>query len=336
LGNSPTREVGSVRKEGMLSKRVSGQAINWQTRYVRLTDENIYTRLDRNNMLSLHTIDLLSISHTRRVLGQQPNKSLNRRFSIAAVDLPAPTVESDALSHAGAVNGVNRLQWENAFEIYVESKGMTYYYKAANDKECDEWVAAITDAMQYAQEVHRQSLNIGAAERTRVAVRTVYEHPLTQGFVSTLLLANFVMSIIQGELAAQEAQTLMETLDLVDMVFTFIYTGELLICMYCTPWREFFSNGWCVFDLIIVAVSLFDNLYLLAAGGDGSGLSVIRLLRILRIVRIFKRLSSLVGGGTSCLLAQPHNHSAAVPPRDAVTRSDTWSCGLATLRSKRS
>ena len=47
------------------------------------------------------------------------------------------------------------------------------------------------------------------------------------------------------------------------------------------------------FDLVIVCVSLVDNIYLLTAGGDSSGLSVIRLLRILRVVRLFKRLSSL-------------------------------------------
>ena len=47
------------------------------------------------------------------------------------------------------------------------------------------------------------------------------------------------------------------------------------------------------FDLIIVCISLGDNIYLLTAGGDGSGLSVIRLLRILRVVRLFKRLKSL-------------------------------------------
>ena len=61
-------------------------------------------------MLSLHTIDLLSISHTRRVLGQQPNNSQNCQFSIGAVDMPAPTVESDVLSHAGAVNRMHHLQ----------------------------------------------------------------------------------------------------------------------------------------------------------------------------------------------------------------------------------
>ena len=30
------------------------------------------------------------------------------------------------------------------------------------------------------------------------------------------------------------------------------------------------------FDLIIVCISLVDNLYLLIAGGEGSGLSIIR------------------------------------------------------------
>ena len=104
------------------------------------------------------------------------------------------------------------------------------------------------DAMQDAEEAYIQSLQMSPAERTRLAVRHMYEHDITQGLVSTLLLANFASSIIQRELAGRDtrdAQQLSESLDVVDMVFTFVYSVELLVCIYCTPWQELFTSGWC-------------------------------------------------------------------------------------------
>lgn len=235
-------EVCKVRMKGVLSKRVSGNAIDWQTRYVTLTDEKICIRQDEHGE-SRHAIDLLSITHVKKVLSQEPNKALKRKFSVTAES--ATTPERGASPTATTRIGMSSLQWENAFEIYVEKQGITYYFRAESSSECYEWVSAMNDAMQAAEEAYIQSLRISPAERTRLAVRHIYEHDITQGLVSGLLLANFAISIIQGELAARDAQQLLESLDLVDMIFTFVYSVELLICMYCTPWREFFTSGWC-------------------------------------------------------------------------------------------
>jgi len=274
--SSFTREHGDrVRKKGVLAKRVCGQAINWYDRFVTLSDESIYTQQDEQSARS-HAIDLLSIAHVRRVSGHDPSstKSGRRRFSItASITAEAHPAAETEENRAGKVH---RLQWDNAFEIYVDRQCMTFYFRARSSDECDKWVAAINEAKDDAEEAQRQRLTISRGERARIFLRHMYEHHLTQGFVSAMLLANFIMSIIQGELgvAAREslsAQQLLETLDLVDMIFTFVYTAELLICLYCTPWQEFFTSAWCWFDLIIVAISLVDNIYLLAAGGDSSG-----------------------------------------------------------------
>ena len=57
--------------------------------------------------------------------------------------------------------------------------------------------------------------------------------------------------------------------------------------MHCR-WRPFFSNGWSMFDLVVVFVSL------LAVGVSAiPGISVLRLMRVFRVIRLFGRLKSL-------------------------------------------
>lgn len=246
VGVASVEDVSKFRKRGTLCKRVSGNSIDWQNRYVTLNDEKISIRQDEHGE-NRHAIDLLSITHVKKVLSQEPQKkALKRTFSLTAEGPNTP--ESGASPIASTRIGLSSLQWENAFEIYIEKQGITYYFRAGSSSECYEWVCAINDAMQDAEEAYNQSLQVSPAERTRLAVRHMYEHDITQGLVSTLLLANFASSIIQGELAGRDtrdAQQLLESLDVVDMVFTFVYSVELLICIYCTPWQEFFTSGWC-------------------------------------------------------------------------------------------
>jgi hypothetical protein len=213
----PGEEI--VRKAGTLSKRVSGETIDWQERYATLTNAMMYIRRDKDTTEHMHEIDLLSITHVQRILDPEAGK-LKRRFSITT-DLPSrhePGARSVINLRAASSIGMNNLQFENAFEIYVESHGMTYYFRASSRPECLEWVAAIQDAVRDAEEAYQRSLNLNASQRTRLAVRHAYEHYITQSVVSMLLLTNFAMSIVQGELAARDAQQLLEDLDVVDMV----------------------------------------------------------------------------------------------------------------------
>jgi len=56
---------------------------------------------------------------------------------------------------------------------------------------------------------------------------------------------------------------------------------------------DFFGNTWCWFDLIVVAFSLSDAVYVLAGATGNLGLNTVRLLRIFRIVRIFHTLEHM-------------------------------------------
>lgn len=56
---------------------------------------------------------------------------------------------------------------------------------------------------------------------------------------------------------------------------------------------EFFSEGFNVFDLVVVALSLLELTLMRQSGGDGSSLSALRTFRMLRIMKSFRVLRML-------------------------------------------
>ena len=120
----------------------------------------------------------------------------------------------------------------------------------------------------------------------------VLESQLFQYAVGFILIFNFLINVAEAELTnIPDVDTgVFEALDTLDITLTVFYCLELAINMFVHWWRDFFFNGWSVFDGLCVILSVVGNL-LSAGGGGGGGLTVIRSIRIFKIVRIFSRSS---------------------------------------------
>jgi hypothetical protein len=205
---------------------------------------------------------------------------------------------SHNISFQNSTTSIHAAEWKDVVEIYEEEYGRTYYLRAANKQEADDWVVAIQDAMGQAAAAYAASMNLSLAETLQLSVRSLMESNQMQIGVSMLLLINFIMSIVQSELGLNSSNSdtgkaaLVNKLDYVEMAFTFIYTVELLLNMWAGWFWDFFSSGWSWFDLIIVVLSLVDTGFVLA-GSRGKSLSVMRLLRVFRVVRIFNKLEDM-------------------------------------------
>lgn len=191
--------------------------------------------------------------------------------------------------------GIHAAEWKNVIELYCECYGRTYYFRCENDVQCEQWVIAINEAMKEAEEEYRKSLNLSHSERMRVAARNLYDSNRTQMFIALLLLSNFVISIIQCEMSVTDDERTQRNFDILEVCFTFVYLGELMLNMYGHFFWPFFTSGWCWFDLIVVMVSVVDAGYVLTdpGGNNDNNMSVLRLLRVFRIVRIFNKLEDM-------------------------------------------
>jgi hypothetical protein len=81
-------------------------------------------------------------------------------------------------------------------------------------------------------------------------------------------------------------------LAILDDVFTVVFAVELAINLFAHWLRPFLRDGWSLFDLIVVTVSLAS------LGPLVLPTSVIRSLRALRIIRLFRRFE-----GLKCMVA---------------------------------
>jgi hypothetical protein len=73
-----------------------------------------------------------------------------------------------------------------------------------------------------------------------------------------------------------------------DLFFTYTFTVELAVNLAANLFWPFVTDGWAVFDFIVVAVSLVS-----LGVGDVPGMSTLRLMRAFRVMRLFGRLESL-------------------------------------------
>lgn len=84
----------------------------------------------------------------------------------------------------------------------------------------------------------------------------------------------------------------------VEIMFTFIFLVELTVRFIATiPVKRFFKSAWNLFDLLIVAVSIVDNILVIILRNttEIGSFSVLRSLRLIRVIRVF-RLLRVLGG----------------------------------------
>jgi len=125
----------------------------------------------------------------------------------------------------------------------------------------------------------------------RKIVRDFYNRQSTQIVVGVVIVANFVVAILQREFDPypseyQRHRVLWEALD--DAFNTF-FILELCINVYGSFIIPFFRNYWNYLDLMVVVLGVFS----LARLNSISQINFVRVIRTFRVVRLFKRLKSL-------------------------------------------
>ena len=104
------------------------------------------------------------------------------------------------------------------------------------------------------------------------------------GITITILLAGVLVGIETYELMVAKYYELFEILNLVILI---IFCFEVIVKIFQEgkqPWK-YFTDGWNIFDFIIVTSLLLPF--------GGSSLAVLRLLRLLRVLKLVKALPKL-------------------------------------------
>ena len=119
--------------------------------------------------------------------------------------------------------------------------------------------------------------------------------PCAQIIVAILIFANFLTNAFEAQVnhdlrnpdgSPSDTAAVLAKLDL---IFTMIFTLELLVNMYAHLLYDFVTDGWSLFDFVVVMASIVSAL----SSSGGSAISVFRLMRAFRVLRIFGRLRSI-------------------------------------------
>lgn len=132
------------------------------------------------------------------------------------------------------------------------------------------------------------------------AVQRLVEAPRFGKFILTLIV---LTAIILGLETSKEITARWgNILEFINNVFLFVFVVELLLRMYA--WRlRFFKDGWSIFDLIVVGISLVP------ASGP---LAILRALRVLRVLRVISSVPSMRRVVTTLIGALPGLGAIAV------------------------
>lgn len=115
----------------------------------------------------------------------------------------------------------------------------------------------------------------------RSRLRTLVEHARFQALTTAVILVNAItLGLETSPSVMREFGSILVFLDHAALAY---FTVEVALRMAAFGWR-YFANGWNLFDLVIVSISLMPN---------SGNLSVLRSLRILRVLRLFSVLPSL-------------------------------------------
>ncbi len=111
-----------------------------------------------------------------------------------------------------------------------------------------------------------------------------------EAFVNSATIQNFIVflivlnAILLGlETDPEIVQSIGKELAFIDHVILFIFTIEIVLLM-ASRGRKYFLDPWCVFDFLVVGISLVPAT---------ESLSVLRSLRVLRVLRLINKVESM-------------------------------------------
>ena len=114
-------------------------------------------------------------------------------------------------------------------------------------------------------------------------------------FISVFLMLSVFMNTVVLGMDGLVPLTFNPTLDLINTIFTFIFTTELVIKLYGFGIIKYGKDPFNIFDCIIVTLSLVEFAIgqTSGSGGASSGIKAVRVFRIFRVLRVTRLLRSL-------------------------------------------
>jgi len=163
----------------------------------------------------------------------------------------------------------------------------TFVMAVATESELDEWIAAVEaahGAVMAELDKQRSPLYI-----LRNKLSRGYDHSSVQVAFACVIALNFLCNVTEKAVLPEDGTAAKRVFVVLDIIFTSVFTFELLWNMSANLVARFIFDLWNIFDTFVVVTSILSLIPTL----NLPGVSVLRLLRVFRAVRLFRKLASL-------------------------------------------
>ncbi|GMH93963.1 hypothetical protein TL16_g12770 [Triparma laevis f. inornata] len=138
----------------------------------------------------------------------------------------------------------------------------------------------------------------GKVEEVEVytGLKAIVKNPRFGQIIMACILINTVVLACDHD-GIEDNVDLVAILDMLNEILTFIFLGEMLLCIAALGPKEYFSEAFNCFDATIVVLSMFDFIYAktLPAGEESGGgaVSALRGARLLRVLKMAKEWETM-------------------------------------------
>ena len=240
-----------VIKDGVLGRQaMSVSGISWPARRVVLTEEGIYFgKVDTLKLIDF--VPLVEVDRLEAIDHEQKMIRKKRLLSRSGKAGPSVTGDSKAPTHTGADKSA-------VFVIRPIEGGMNsgrpVVLKAVSHRDMHGWMDSIHDSVTKAKIKLEKSRN--RIDVWQDHARRFYESDKMQYLAGIMIFASYFTSILDSQLQPEKGSVVESNLFIMEILFTVIFTLELLLNMFGSWFWRFFTDTWNLIDLFVVATSI--------------------------------------------------------------------------------
>mmetsp|Transcript_30470 Transcript_30470/g.72147 ORF Transcript_30470/g.72147 Transcript_30470/m.72147 type:complete len:423 (+) Transcript_30470:195-1463(+) len=279
-------QVGSFLKRANTVSHARGQAIPDDSKHVLKVELVEKLRADSTwatRVMTLTRTDLAFSMKTDEDGDETTPLDWIPLHEIRAINVWRPSsIKQRAAKRAPTEDGI-------AFEIYTidggYNSGRTYAVQVADVDSGEDWIARLREMSVRRRQIVRNQTTL---DNYKEWARGVYRNGYTQTVIVIMITGNFAMNIAQAQLNPDTDSKLNDLFEVLDWLFTVVFAIELAFNAFGHWFWEFVRDGWSMFDLVVVTLSI------LAKPIDSiPGISILRTMRAFRIRRLIGRFQKL-------------------------------------------
>ena len=268
VAQMPDKDAPECIKFGTVSRQVTSPVGGlWVSRSIALTADCIHFGLPADDSL-MDTIQLLEITHL-----ECPHAAQTKRMQADPLQGKAIMRVLNTRRHDSQQNIADELLKQEAFDEDeadlvliilsaqdIEGSGRPTTLKFESAQMRDAWHVDLEAARVAACERRTRELDTGALSRLQRHTLGLFNSNLVQYTVGLVILSSFFLSVYAAQYRFEPGTAEAQTIKVLEYLFSAVFAAELCINMFANWFWPFFSDGWSVFDLVVVAgVCVCDN-----------------------------------------------------------------------------